>query len=171
MDFIEIDNLIQQLADANAEIEILKQQLAEARHKDINTWYLVDYDGNAKYKGEWKNGVPNGNGIKEFFEISNRDYSIIEGKFVNGFAHGHCKQIFHKTWEKMVPYYEGEFRLNRYNGKGEYHYGTGSYDKGEFRDGKMNGYGQEYNHHMNKTWVGTFCNDKKEVGEWVNGEI
>jgi len=42
MDFIEIDNLIQQLADANAEIESLKQQLAEARHKDINTWYSIN---------------------------------------------------------------------------------------------------------------------------------
>ena len=171
MDFIEINTLIQQLADANTEIESLRQQLAQAKQKDINTWYLVDNDGNAKYKGQWENGLPNGIGIKEIFETSTRDYSIIEGHFVNGFAHGYCKQFFRKSWEKMVPYYEGEFRQNRYHGKGEYHYGTGSYDKGEFRDGKMNGYGEEYNHHTNQTWVGTFCNDKKVDGEWVNGKI
>ena len=145
--------------------------MKNTKQKDINTWYLVDNDGNAKYKGQWENGLPNGIGIKEIFETSTRDYSIIEGQFVNGFAHGYGKQFFRKSWEKTVPYYEGEFRQNKYHGKGEYHYGTGSYDKGEFRDGKMNGYGEEYNHHTNQTWVGTFCNDKKVDGEWVKGKI
>ena len=40
MDFIEINSLIQQLTDANTEIESLRQQLAQAKQKDINTWYL-----------------------------------------------------------------------------------------------------------------------------------
>jgi hypothetical protein len=31
-------------------------------------------------------------------------------------------------------------------------------------NGAMNGYGEEYNHHINQTLVGTFCNDKNDVG-------
>ena len=171
MDFIEINSLIQQLAEANAEIESLRQQLAEAKQKDINTWYLVDDDGNAKYKGQWENGLPNGTGIKFFFETATRNYTIIEGQFVNGFAHGYGKQIYHKSYEKMVPYYEGEFRQNCFHGKGVYHYGTGSYKKGEWSNNKMNGYGEDYSHMIDQTWVGTFCNDKKVDGEWVKGKV
>ena len=70
--------------------------------KDPNTWY-VSPDNLTRYKGEWKNGLPNGKGVREFFETPTKDYSIIEGNFVDGFAHGHGRQTFRKTWEKMTP--------------------------------------------------------------------
>jgi hypothetical protein len=133
---------------------------------DVKTWYTIE-DGKCRYKGEWKNGLPNGKGIKQFYKTD----SVIEGNFVDGFAEGYGKQTFEQTWEKMVPYYEGEFKRNNYNGKGEYHYGDGDYYKGEWKDGKYNGQGAAYSLRLNRTWVGEYDNDKKVVGEWYRGEL
>ena len=138
--------------------------------KDPNTWYDSD-DALTRYKGEWKNGLPNGKGIKEFFGTGSRHPCVIEGNFVDGFANGHCVQRFEKTWEKTAPYYVGEFYQNKYHGFGEYHYGDYTYYKGEWRNGQSNGQGKEYSIILNQTWVGTFCNDKKGVGKWVDGRL
>jgi hypothetical protein len=134
--------------------------------EDVNTWYDVE-DGKAKYKGEWKNGLPNGKGIK----IIHEKESIIDGNFVDGFAEGYGRQVFAKSWEKMVPYYEGEFKRNHYHGKGEYHYGTGRYYKGMWKNSKQHGQGAEYVHHIDRTWVGEYYNDKKVNGDWYHGEL
>ena len=142
----------------------------KALENDPNTWY-VSPDNRTRYKGEWKNGLPNGKGVREFFETPTKDYSIIEGNFVDGFAHGHGKQTFRKTWEKMTPYYEGEFHKNNYHGFGEYHYGCGAYYKGEWSNNKANGKGGEYSIILDKTWVGTFLNDKRGVGEYYYGKV
>ena len=133
---------------------------------DVNTWYTIE-DGNTRYKGEWKNGLPNGKGIKHLYKTD----SVIEGNFVDGFAEGFCKQTFEQTWEKMVPYYEGEFKRNKYDGKGEYHYGDGDYYTGEWKDNKYNGQGAAYSLRLNRTWVGEYDNDKKVGGEWYRGEL
>ena len=138
--------------------------------KDPNAWY-VSPDNLTRYKGEWKNGLPNGKGVREFFETPTKDYSIIEGNFVDGFAHGHGRQTFRKTWEKMTPYYEGEFHKNNYHGFGEYHYGCGAYYKGEWSNNKQNGKGADYSIILDKTWVGTFLNDKRGVGEYYGGKV
>lgn len=138
--------------------------------KDPNTWYDSD-DALTRYKGEWKNGLPNGKGIKEFFGTGSRHPCVIEGNFVDGFADGHCVQRFEKTWEKTAPYYVGEFSRNQYHGFGEYHYGDYTYYKGEWRNGQSHGQGKEYSIILNQTWVGTFCNDKKGVGKWVDGRL
>jgi hypothetical protein len=138
----------------------------EVKENDVNTWYTIE-DGKCRYKGEWKNGLPNGKGIKHFYKTD----SVIEGNFVDGFADGFCKQTFEQTWEKMVPYYEGEFKRNNYNGKGEYHYGDGDYYKGEWKDGLYHGQGMAYSLRINRTWVGEYENDKKVSGEWYRGEL
>ena len=138
----------------------------EVKENDANTWYTIE-DGNCRYKGEWKNGLPNGRGIKHFYKTD----SVIEGNFVDGFAEGFCKQTFEQTWEKTVPYYEGEFKRNNYNGQGEYHYGDGDYYKGEWKDGLYHGQGLEYSEHTNRTWVGEYYKDKKIEGEWYRGEF
>ena len=132
--------------------------------KDPAIWYN-NSDGKSRYKGEWKNGLPNGKGIKETFDTDTTQYSIIEGNFVDGFADGYCTQTFQITWnwEKTIPYYMGEFSRNEYHGFGEYHYGDYSYNKGEWRNHKMNGQGAYYSDIMGKTWVGTFYNDKKFI--------
>jgi len=141
--------------DANAVVE-----------KDATLWYTID-DGKGRYKGEWMNGLPNGQGIRHIY----KDDTYIYGNFVDGLAEGHCKQTFEQTCEKSQPYYEGEFKRNEYRGKGEYHYGDGDYYKGEWKDSKYNGYGAEYSNRRNKTWVGYFENDEKVEGNWVKGEI
>jgi hypothetical protein len=158
--------------DANSTVEVVAEvanEIVEAvvpLENDVNTWHTIE-DGKCRYKGEWKNGLPNGKGIKHFFKTD----SYIDGNFVDGFAEGHGKQTFEQTWEKTVPYYEGEFKRNNYQGKGEYHYGDGDYYKGMWKDGKYHGQGAAYSKRLNKTWVGEYENDEKVEGNWVKGEI
>ena len=156
--------------------EIVEEEVAEevaeavsssskAEENDVNTWYTIE-DGLSRYKGEWKNGLPNGKGIKHYYKTD----SYIEGNFVDSFAHGYCKQTFEQTWEKTQPYYEGEFKKNNWV-KGEYHYGDGDYYKGEWKDGKYNGQGAAYSKRLDRTWIGEYKNDEKFEGNWVKGEI
>lgn len=144
--------------------EVASSSVAE--EKDVNTWHTIE-DGKCRYKGECKNGMPNGKGIKHFYKTD----SYIDGNFVDGFAEGYGKQTFEQTWEKMQPYYEGEFKRNNYNGKGEYHYGDGDYYKGMWKDGKYHGQGAAYSKRLDKTWIGEYENDVKGEGNWVKGEI
>ena len=155
-------NEIVPVASAN---EIVAEALINLEN-DVNVWHTIE-DGKCRYKGEWKNGLPNGKGIKHFYKTD----SYIDGNFVDGFAEGHGKQTFEQTWEKTVPYYEGEFKRNNYQGKGEYHYGDGDYYKGDWKDGKYHGQGAAYSLRINRTWVGEYCNDVKGEGNWVKGEI
>ena len=156
-----------EVAEVASEAEVASSIEAEVAslEKDVNTWYTIE-DGLSRYKGEWKNGLPNGKGIKHYYKTD----SYIEGNFVDSFAHGYCKQTFEQTWEKTVPYYEGEFKRNQWV-KGEYHYGDGDYYKGEWKDGKYNGQGAAYSLRTNRTWVGEYKNDEKVEGNWVKGEI
>jgi hypothetical protein len=139
---------------------------AENLERDVNAWYKFE-DGKGRYKGEWKNGLPNGKGIKHAY----KDDSYIYGNFVDGFSEGYGKQTFEQTWEKTQPYYEGEFNRNNYDGKGEYHYGDGDYYKGMWKDSKYNGQGAAYSKRLDRTWVGEYKNDEKVEGNWVKGEI
>ena len=159
---VAVEEEIVLVANAN---EVVAEALVNLEN-DVNVWHTIE-DGKCRYKGEWKNGLPNGKGIKHFYKTD----SYIDGNFVDGFAEGHCKQTFEQTWEKTVPYYEGEFKRNNYNGKGEYHYGDGDYYKGMWKDGKYNGQGAAYSKRLDRTWVGEYCNDVKVEGNWVNGEI
>ena len=134
--------------------------------KDATVWYTIE-DKKARYKGEWKNGLPNGKGIKHIYKTD----SYIDGNFVDGFAEGYCKQTFEQTWEKTQPYYEGEIKRNHFHGKGEYHYGDGDYYKGMWKDSKYNGQGAAYSKRLDRTWVGEYCNDVKVGGNYVKGEI
>jgi len=151
---------------ASANEVAVANEVVEPLENDVNTWYKFA-DGKGRYKGEWKNGLPNGKGIKHSY----KDDSYIYGNFVDGFADGHCKQTFEQTWEKMEPYYEGEFNRNKWEGKGEYHYGDGDYYKGDWKDSKYHGQGAAYSKRLNKTWVGEYENDVKGEGNWVKGEI
>ena len=155
-------------AEEERKVEEVKEKIeaVASLENDVNVWRTIE-DGKARYKGELKNGLPNGKGIKHFYKTD----SYIYGNFVDGFAEGYCKQTFEQTWEKMEPYYEGEFKRNNWNGKGEYHYGDGHYYKGDWKDGKYHGQGAAYNPLLNKTWVGEYKNDEKVEGNWVRGEI
>jgi hypothetical protein len=158
--------------DANSSVEVVAEvanEIVEAvvpLENDATVWYKFA-DGKGRYKGEWKNGLPNGRGIKHIY----KDDSYIYGNFVDGNAEGFCKQTFEQTWEKTQPYYEGEFKRNQFHGKGEYHYGDGDYYKGDWKDSKYNGQGAAYSKRLDKTWVGEYCNDEKGEGNWIKGEI
>ena len=151
--------------DAN-EVDEDEAETVVNLEEDATVWYPIE-DKKGRYKGEWRNGMPNGIGIKHIY----KDDTYIYGNFIDGNAEGHCKQTFEQTWERTQPYYEGEFKRNEYHGNGEYHYGDGGYYKGEWKDSKYNGYGTEYSKSRNKTWVGYFENDEKVEGNWVKGEI
>ena len=148
------------------EIVPVANEVVEPLENNVNVWYTIE-DGKCRYKGEWKNSLPNGKGIKHFYKTD----SYIDGNFVDGFAEGHGKQTFEQTWEKTQPYYEGQFKRNNYQGKGEYHYGDGDYYKGDWKDGKYHGQGAAYSKRLNRTWVGEYKNDEKVEGNWVKGEI
>ena len=158
--------------DANSTVEVVAEvanEIVEAvvpLENDVNTWYKFA-DGKGRYKGEWKNGLPNGRGTKHSY----KDDSYIYGNFVDGFSEGYGKQTFGQTWEKTQPYYEGEFKRNHYDGKGAYYYGDGDYYKGDWKDSKYHGQGTAYSLRLNKTWVGEYKNDEKVEGNWVKGEI
>jgi hypothetical protein len=160
------DASLEEDASASAnEIAVVLSKV-ESLEKDVNTWYKFE-DGKGRYKGEWKNGLPNGKGTKHSY----KDDSYIYGYFVDGFSEGYGKQTFEKTWEKTQPYYEGEFKRNNYHGKGEYHYGDGDYYKGDWKDSKYHGQGAAYSLRLDRTWIGEYNNDVKGEGNWVKGEI
>ena len=160
------DASLEEDASASAnEIAVVLSKV-ESLEKDVNTWYKFE-DGKGRYKGEWKNGLPNGKGTKHSY----KDDSYIYGYFVDGFSEGYGKQTFEKTWEKTQPYYEGEFKRNNYHGKGEYHYGDGDYYKGDWKDSKYHGQGAAYSLRLDRTWIGEYNNDVKGEGNWVKGEM
>jgi len=159
------ENAVVNLVPVANEVAVANEVI-EPLENDANTWYKFA-DGKCRYKGEWKNGLSNGKGIKHFYKTD----SYIDGNFVDGFAEGYGKQTFEQTWEKTQPYYEGEFKRNNYNGKGVYYYGDGDYYKGDWKDGKYHGQGAAYSKRLNRTWVGEYKNDEKVDGNWVRGEI
>ena len=163
----EVASLEEEVSSAN-EVAVVENEVAVVVNleKDVNTWYKFE-DGKGRYKGEWKNGLPNGRGTKHSY----KDDSYIYGNFVDGFSEGYGKQTFEQTWEKTQPYYEGEFKRNNYQGKGEYHYGDGDYYKGMWKHNKYHGQGAAYSKRLDKTWVGEYENDVKGEGNWVKGEI
>jgi len=154
---------VEEVKVEEVKVEEVKVKIEE---KDVNTWYKFA-DGKGRYKGEWKNGLPNGKGTKHSY----KDDSYIYGNFVDGYTEGYGKQTFEQTWEKTQPYYEGEFNRNNYDGKGEYHYGDGDYYKGMWKNNKYHGQGAAYSKRLDKTWVGEYENDVKGEGNWVKGEI
>jgi hypothetical protein len=167
---VKIELKVEEKVELKVEEKVEEVKVEEVKvkieEKDVNTWYKFE-DGKGRYKGEWKNGMPNGKGIKHFY----KDDSYIYGNFVDGLAEGYGKQTFEQTWEKTQPYYEGEFKRNKYDGKGEYHYGDGDYYKGMWKNNKYNGQGAAYSKCLDKTWVGEYKNDEKVEGNWVKGEI
>jgi hypothetical protein len=154
---------VEEVKVEEVKVEEVKEKIEE---KDVNTWYTIE-DGKCRYKGNWKNGLPNGKGIKHFYNTD----SYIDGNFVDGFADGYGKHTFEQTWERTQPYYEGEIKRNLYQGKGAYYYGDGDYYKGMWKDGKYNGQGAAYSLRLDRTWVGEYKNDEKVEGNWVRGEI
>ena len=146
------------------------------KEKDVNKWYYyVLGDLVYRYKGEWANGLANGKGAKEIYGSPGVSHSILECNFVDGKANGYGKQTYDITRdeEEFAPYYEGEFKDNLQHGKGTYHYGNGCYRKGNLVEGKFEGKGFYYDSFKEKTWVGIYVDDKRDLdsGVWYDGEL
>ena len=78
------------------------------------------------YKGEWKNGKPNGLGV-----ITYRDGHKYVGEFKDGKKHGQG------TWTSTEgEKYSGEWKDGKKYGQGKYTYPNGSKYVGKWKDGK-----------------------------------
>ena len=110
-------------------------------HFDFDTGLMThDYsDGTTRYKGEWLDGCPNGNGTMYY-----KDRSIaFEGKWVNGvFEVDTCHRYFYKENRMEVKYedgklwYKGEWNRGVPDGEGEYFLKNGqSFLKGKWKNG------------------------------------
>ena len=150
----------------------------ETKHeeKDINKWYYIIGVSVCRYKGEWSNGLANGKGVREYFGSSDTiSHSIIECNFVDGSANGYGKQTFDITQddERFAPYYEGEFKNGKHHGNGTYYYGNGCYRKGNLIEHKFEGKGIYYDSFKNRTWVGTYVDDVRDLdnGVWIKGKV
>lgn len=146
-----------------------------AQQNDPNLWYFCGPKRLSRYKGEWKNGKPNGRGIKEIFEGPLRNakgqpcdasgnlrcHSIIDSYFVDGYAEGYGVQYYDITEpdEVSVPHYRGQFHENVHHGMGEYHFGTGSWYKGTFRFSKFHGRAIYYHHPTREYLLSVYVND------------
>lgn len=98
------------------------------------------------YKGECKNGIPNGKGIKFFVENG----TCLKGNFVNNVLDGECEIDFNDD-----GYFKGECKNGEPNGFGERVYPnvgvfTGNF-KGEVFEGNMTNY-------KGDTYIGRFVN-------------
>jgi hypothetical protein len=148
----------------------------ETKHEDKDPikWYIIPGNITCRYKGEWKNGLANGRGIKEIYGTTDNDHSIMKGNFVDGYIDGYGTQTYDitKDEELFEPYYEGEFKSGYQHGKGIYYYGTGCYREGTLINGKFEGKGIYYCKKRNQTWVGNYVDDVRDLdsGEWRDGE-
>lgn len=142
------------------------------KKKDVNKWYIIPCKYICRYKGEWKDGLANGKGIREVFGSIDIDHSVYEGEFKDGKPDGYGKQTYDITRdeEKFAPYYEGEFKNGQHHGFGTYYYGCSSYRRGNLVDGKFIGRGIYYNAITNRSWMGIYEDDKRGDGVWVDGE-
>ena len=101
------------------------------------------------YKGEWKNGDPNGLGV-----ITYRDGHKYVGEFKSNKYHGQGMYTYSNGGK-----YVGEYKDDKEHGQGTFTLSNGDKYEGEFKDGEKHGQGTY-----------TFSDEKKYVGEWKNGK-
>lgn len=93
----------------------------EGSYETTGSWFVIDSNDNdegiatfSKYEGEWKNGMPNGQGTKidlfeAFYELGEEtigkgfDKGILTGKFMDGYAVGTVQQIENMDIYDEVP--------------------------------------------------------------------
>ena len=113
------------------------------------------------YEGEFRNGVPNGQGSS----VSSRS-GIYVGEFKNGKTNGHGTNIFNNG-DKYV----GEWKDGNKHGHGTYEYSIGNKYIGEFKEGDKHGLGT-WKFINGDTYFGEFKNDSyngKGIFTFVNG--
>lgn len=130
---------------------------------------FVEYYGNdgSSYKGDYKDGVPNGKAV-----VTLKDGHVYYGDIVDGKFSGQGEIHF-----KNGNIYKGDFADGLINGKGELVWNSDSFKGhkyiGDFLKGKREGKG-EYTWPNGDVYVGVFKNDLKEgEGEFrfSNGNV
>ena len=118
---------------------------------------------NGIYKGEYKNGLPNGQGTMTF--LNGEKYV---GQWENGLANGHGTNVW-PSGEK----YTGEWKDNKQHGKGTNILPNGEKYIGQWLDGKRHGQGTSMMPNGTK-YVGQWKNNKPHgqgTYTWPNGQI
>ena len=133
----------------------------------------LEFQGVSKYKGEFKNDLPEGKGIFEDFE----NLYKYEGDWVNGCKTGRGVLEFSDGTK-----YEGEFKNDLYDGIGVLKFNNGNKYEGEFVEGNIKGKGKffwkdgkkydgEYEDFMKNGFGKFYWNEEKYYeGQWLNNK-
>ena len=140
----------------NAQSEIpekykIDSSLAKCKGADYKKWdncYGEYKFPRIEYKGEWKNGAFNGQGI-----LREAWGDIYIGDFVNNKANGYGRQDFYIDG-KIIGYFEGEIKNDFLNGQATWVNEFGTY-KGQFKDHMLDGYA-----------IAEFTNGSRYEGYW-----
>lgn len=163
--------------------------------KWTNCFSAVDYESGSKYIGEFKKGMPDGQGAYETsdgvkytgqFKAGQRsgrgvstssDGASYDGQWLNGSFNGQGTFIYSDGTK-----YVGQWKNGQQDGQGTLTYPQGSYS-GQWKDSKRNGYGvatlksgggyagQWKNGAMDGKGTLTDENGAKLIGVWANGEL
>jgi len=114
-----------------------------------NVWKSFgDKDTQPKYKGQFENGKPNGQGT-----YTNPDGEKYVGEWKDGEKHGQGTYTYHHGFK-----YVGEWKDNKKHGQGTYTLTDGNRFEGEWKDGKP--------------WNLTiYSKNGNIIGKWVNGVL
>ena len=133
----------------------------------------LNIEGISKYKGEFKNDLPEGKGTFEDFE----NYYKYEGEWNMGKKSGRGILEFSDGTK-----YEGDFKNDLYDGNGIITFNNGNIYEGEFVEGSIKGKGKfiwndgkkydgDYDDFMKNGSGKFYWNDKKYYeGQWLNNK-
>jgi len=109
------------------EFEVTPKYKEEVKDGRLNGQHTDTYSNGDTYDGEWKDGKPHGQGIKDFFE-SGAQYN---GEWKDGKYHGQGTYTF-----SNCDQYDGEWKDGKQHGHGIYTFSNGSQIDGEWKDGQ-----------------------------------
>ena len=131
-----------------------------------------DFKVQAMYKGEIKNGIPNGQGV--FTYPDGRKYVR---QWKEGEINGQGTYASPSQWK-----YVGQFKDGKFHGRGIYYYPDGERYVGEFNNGIQHGkgslsypdgrkyFGEFKNGIQYGQGTSTFSNGWEGIGEWIDVE-
>lgn len=116
----------------------------------------ITYKGGAKYVGETKDGIREGEGTYYY-----KSGNIYKGGWKNGSKHGYGTFTW-KSGDKYVGYYKNDLR----NGKGTYYFSSGDIYEGEWLDNDKHGSGTYTIAPNTGMHIRNTPGCKKYVGSW-----
>ena len=149
--------------------------------KGTTTIFGIHKQGNLKQKENYENLIgPIIDALKNNskVEIQKLENGIYEGELINNIKEGNGKFIYNNGefyvgqfknnkfngkgvlfYDKTKIKYEGDFFNDKYNGSGKLFYKNGEFYIGQFKEGKKNGKGTEYYKDKKIKYKGEFSND------------